>query len=97
MNKIEKYTQLLQEILVESDKEKTNPNSVWGEHIELVKREMSELLECAKKGEVCSKYKAKNGMLRSGTTYFMSDTLKPVGKTPLGIKIIELQQIFEKL
>lgn len=95
MNKVEKFKKILQEVLFEIEKEKNNPKSIWKPAVGFIECEICELLSHAQNGEVYFKYGKKQRMLES--TYFMTDTFEPVGKTILGEKILEVQKLYDKL
>lgn len=78
----------------ESEKIGSGCFSKWNqEQLEnVVRPEISELLSFALKGEVLFKYGKKQRMLES--TYLVLDSLSALDKTPLGIKILELQKLF---
>lgn len=73
-----------------------NNNSIWEKEllVEVVKPEIKELYEHLKKGETFFKYGKKQRMLVS--TYFMTDSFKPLKDTVLGEEILKLQHIYNK-
>ena len=97
---MEMFIQYLQAILVEADKAINNYNSIWRREYEdiikqIIEPEITKLLIYAKKGEVYFKNGKKQRMLES--TYSIIDNISSLGKTPLGNKILELQEIYNKL
>lgn len=97
MSKLEKFIQLLREILFEADKEKNSPRSIWRVSLldNIVVPEISELLKYAQGGEIYFKNGKKQSMLQS--SYYITDEMAPLDKTSLGRKILELQQLYRKL
>lgn len=96
---MEKYIKLLQSIIIEIAKEINNIDSVWSKEyrdiiMQVVEPEINKLLGYAKNGEVYFKYGKKQRMLES--TYCIIDNIL-LGKTVLGNKILELQEIYNKL
>ena len=98
MQKIEQFINVLKEILAYAEMESTKINSgyfsEWDQkQIEnVVCPEINELLSFALKGKVLFKYGKKQRMLES--TYLITDSLSELEKTPLGSKILELQELF---
>lgn len=99
MTKIEKFINFLQAVLLEMDKEIAKSDSIWDKEFlnKWGKAEMNNLLSQAQSGKIdFDKYgRKKYRMLQ--TTYFMTDVFEPLAQTSLGIKILELEQLFEKL
>ena len=97
----ESFINDLQDILSEVEKVRQNiqkgESSTWAITLldKVIKPEMEELLDHAKKGEIYFKYGKKQRMLES--TYFMTDSPVNLGGTPLGIKIFALQEMYRKL
>ncbi len=81
-------------ILNEAELEKDD--SFWSvEQIELVKKEFAELKKWAERGKILLKYGKKHFMLES--TYMITDSIKPLTNTKLGIKILLFQELLRKI
>jgi hypothetical protein len=99
MKKIEKFINLLQEIIFEMDREMARLDSIWNKDFlgKWGKPEMIALLQQAQNGEINSKYGSgkKQKMLQS--TYYIIDKPPINGKNYLEDKILELQELYNKL
>lgn len=95
--KVKKFVQLLEEILVEVEHERSNPNNVWEISFldDVVVREMSQLLNSSKRRIVYYERGTKRKMLHS--TYHILDNPEQLGETILGQKILEVQLFYDKL
>ena len=70
--------------------------SQWNvNQLDVVRIEISEILSFALKGKVFFKYGKDQRMLES--TYILTDSLSKITNTPLGRKIIELQELYNSI
>ena len=98
--KLENFKDALKDVLLEIDREKerikNGDSSLWRVSAldNIVKPEMTELLECAQKGNIYFKYGKKQRMLES--TYFTIETLDDLYTTILGEKIYKVSELFRK-
>ena len=97
---LQEYLELLNNILVEAENEiqkSENGVSIWREKElkQIVIPEMEELKAYAIKGEMHYKYGICQRMLES--TYLIPDSMDGLDNTHLGIMIIKLQQLFNKI
>lgn len=99
MNKLEKFKNLLQEILVELEKERANISSIWRRALldNIVKPEISKLFEYAQKGEIYFQYGQSHSQRMLQSTYYITDAIEALDKTSLGQAILNLQKIYDKL
>lgn len=101
MQKLEQFTDLLSEIIecaeAESARIYSGHPSQWEiNQLEgVLQPEVSELLSFALKGKVFFKYGKRQRMLES--TYLITDSFSALDKTSLGMKILDLQKLYNSL
>ncbi|MBQ7248341.1 MAG: hypothetical protein IJS22_09670 [Lachnospiraceae bacterium] len=100
MKNLTDFLVLLDQILNEAEIEKRKAiqcDSNWEARdlIKIVIPEMTDLRKHAENGEIYFRFGRRQRMLES--TYLITDSLKPIGCTPLGQMIAQLQDMYNGL